>query len=143
MTRPGEGFPVQNAPEQGPSPEAILMVQEQMAREGGEAAIRDRIGLGAEELSQRVKYLSFEGTLFEAIAKTLPDGSVNKCPVGDMLAAAYEEEGIQGVETELATMSRQARTHEDEHGNTVKNFDVKVSEKTRELSAGVNQQKKN
>ena len=130
MTSPENNYSQSPLVEQGPAPADLLMVQELMAREGGEAALRARMGLGIEELAQRVQYGSFIGTLYEAVSQTLPDGSVNKCPIGGILQAAYEENGLPGVKLELDTMSRQARSRIDENGIEIKNFSIALSRKT-------------
>lgn len=75
--------------------------------------IIERFGLGPEEVNTVVSYGHYTGTL----ASVLTD---ERCPVGSIVAAAYQEKGLAGVEEKFAALSMMSS-----------DFMVEISDKTR------------
>lgn len=96
------------------------VAQEQVAQEAifrsdgslDEEALSARFGIGIEEASQQVTFGSYTGT----VAQMLDD---ERCPVGAMVGAAYEEEGVEGVIKKFKAL------HEMDSG-----FSVEIAETT-------------
>jgi hypothetical protein len=78
----------------------------------------ERFGLGPEEANSVVSYGNYTGTL----AAMLND---ERCPVGNIVAEAYQQEGIVGVETKFAALSMMSNE-----------FSVPISAKTRSYHEG-------
>jgi hypothetical protein len=78
----------------------------------------ERFGLGPEEANSVVSYGNYTGTL----ATMLND---ERCPVGNIVADADQQEGIAGVETKFAALSMMSSE-----------FSVPISAKTRSYHDG-------
>jgi hypothetical protein len=81
-------------------------------------SIIERFGLGPEEANTIVSYGNYTGTL----AAMLND---ERCPVGNVIADAYQTEGIAGVETKFAALSMMSS-----------DFAVSIGDKTRGFHEG-------
>lgn len=79
------------------SPEGAIQaeIRAEMEQMGGEAAIREQIGIGVEELSRHIEYGDYSGTLWEATKRAFSDPD-DPCPVGKGLMKAYSQGGIDG-----------------------------------------------
>jgi len=78
----------------------------------------ERFGLGPEEANTVVSYGNYTGTL----ATMLND---ERCPVGNVIADAYQQEGIAGVETKFTALSMMSNE-----------FSVPISAQTRGFHEG-------
>lgn len=96
-------------------------------RSGGAEFYKNTYGLTPYELVQEVEYGSWKGMLIEALAPTLDDGSINKCPLKEGFADAFKEDGREGVEKQSENLKNLAGTRIDENGKKVHKIDIKFS----------------
>jgi hypothetical protein len=100
--------------------EMAQSVMDRVAEQGGEEHLRERFGLGLEELGQVTSYGDHSDPFIFAL--TDPSG---KCPVGNAIEKAYAKDGIDGVEKKVGEL----RDVLDDDG-----FQLTISQKTRDFS---------
>lgn len=95
--------------------EQTVSAQEAIFHQDGtlnEAFLGDHFGIGVEEAAQQVTFGNYTGT----VAQMLDD---ERCPVGGMVSAAYQEKGLEGVAEKFKML-----------GEMDPKFSVKITEET-------------